>query len=36
MYFSGITADDIDWGLQLVIDLTAAGLNEISFQLPVE
>jgi len=36
LYFSGVTADDIDWGLQLVIDLRAAGLNELSFQLPVE
>jgi hypothetical protein len=36
LYFSGLTADDIDWGLQLVVDLTSAGLNEIRFQLPIE
>jgi hypothetical protein len=36
LYFQDITADDIDWGLQLVIDLTSSGLSEIRFQLPVE
>jgi hypothetical protein len=36
LYFIGLTADDIDWGLQLVVDLTSAGYNEVRFQLPVE
>jgi hypothetical protein len=36
LYFSGLTFDDIDWGLQLVFDLRAAGLNELRFQLPVD
>jgi hypothetical protein len=36
LYFTGLTAEDIGQGLQLVFNLTAAGLNEFRFQLPVE
>jgi hypothetical protein len=36
LYFSELTAEDIDWGLQLVIDMTSSGLSEVRFQLPVE
>jgi hypothetical protein len=35
LYFSQLTADDIDQGLQLVIDLSSSGLSVIRFQLPV-